>query len=169
VLDLTTFSLVLSETIAWCSERASLASPSGSLRSPELQPPASDRLGLNETQIQCVVDERRRLLHSRLHPAHDLAGGRLLVYEPDQSLCDGAAMVSSDGFFDADNVPPWDTWLGYVYDEQFNRVYLLSWVPPVFLALADDGIEANPELCIRWAVDVKHAFLRKLQTEGLLA
>jgi hypothetical protein len=86
-------------------------------------------------------------------------------------------MVASQDFFDVDNVPPWDTWLGYIYGTwehttrraRLTHLYLLSWVPPAFIALADDGIWANPEQCIRWAVDVEHDFLRQLQSVGLLA
>jgi len=140
--------------------------------------------------IQSVVETRRSLLHAhgRLH-AHDLADGRLLVYEPDMNLCDGAAELSSNGFFDVDNVPPWDTWVGCIYgtreqpatqgqrEGETNRpwraptshLYLLSWVPPPFLTLVAEGIWANPEECIRWAVDVEHDFIRQLQSVGLSA
>jgi len=34
-----------------------------------------------------------------------------LVVEPTQSLFDGAARVASSGYFDDNNVPPWDTWV----------------------------------------------------------
>lgn len=161
---------MLAETIVWCSQRPPSARPADALWSAELRPAVDSLSGLNEGLIQPVIEQRRRLLHANDHtPASNLAGGRLLVYEPDDNLFDGAAQMASDGFFDVDNVPPWDTWLGYIYEEQFKRVCLLSWVPPVFLALADDGIEANPELCIRWAVDVKHEFLRQLHSIDLLA
>jgi hypothetical protein len=178
-LDLTTFPTVLGETIAWCSERVSLASPANSLRSSELQPPPGDELWLVETQIQSVIARRRRLLPARYSsPARSLAGGRLLVYEPGGNLCDGAAPLASDDFFDVDNTPPWDTWLGYIcyiYGKGIwqhpggPQLHLLSWIPPAYLALADDGIQANPEQCIRWAVDEEHEFFRELQGVGLLA
>ena len=58
---------------------------------------------------------------------------------------DGAAKYSSNGFFDVNNVPPWDIWVA------FSEQTLVSWVPPMLLELAQKGIDANPEGCIRWA------------------
>jgi hypothetical protein len=75
----------------------------------------------------------------------NLTQGRILLYAPDENLFDGAAKYSSKGFFDVNNVPPWDTWVCY-FD-----IYLLSWVPPVLEELASAGIEVNPEQCIQWA------------------
>ncbi|MGA9980778.1 MAG: hypothetical protein WBQ08_19315 [Candidatus Sulfotelmatobacter sp.] len=77
----------------------------------------------------------------------DLAGGRLLLHAPDDNLCDGAAQCSSKGFFDVDNIPPWDTWVC------FSGKYLVSWVPPRLLELANQGVDTNPEQCILWAPD----------------
>jgi hypothetical protein len=71
--------------------------------------------------------------------------GRLLLYAPNENLFDGAAQYSSKGFFNVDNVPPWDTWVC------FFEEYLVSWVPPQLLELANAGVEANPEQCILWA------------------
>src|SRR5262249_18335876 len=114
-------------------------------------------------------------------PAADLAGGRLLIYEPGSNLCDGAAAVETEGFFDGDNMPPWDTgfWVGDKRVRGRHRrprpyTHLLGWVPPRFLDAADDGIKVNPEQCIYWAsVDawVEHAderFALELRALGLL-
>lgn len=73
--------------------------------------------------------------------------GQLLVYAPEDNLCDGAAQVQSLGFFDVDNVPPWDTWVA------MEGKYLLAWVPPQMLKFASAGVEVNPEECIKWADD----------------
>ena len=75
----------------------------------------------------------------------NLAQGRILLYSPDDNLSDGAATYPSKGFFNANNVPPWDTWVCYL-----DR-YLVSWVPPIMEELASAGIEVNPEECIQWA------------------
>ena len=40
----------------------------------------------------------------------------LLAYDPDGNLCDGWAGTVTYGFFDVDNIPPWDTWLVYVHE-----------------------------------------------------
>lgn len=82
-----------------------------------------------------------------------LTEGRIMLYAPDENLFDGAAKYSSKGFFDVNNVPPWDTWVCYVDG------YLVSWVPPVLEGLASAGIEVNPEECIQWAIP---AFLDSL-------
>jgi hypothetical protein len=42
-----------------------------------------------------------------------LAGGRLLAFALDHTLSDGAAYVATNGFFDGDNIPAWDTWITY--------------------------------------------------------
>jgi hypothetical protein len=81
-----------------------------------------------------------------------------LHFDPDQSLSDAAAMVESNGFFDADNTPPWDTWIAYVAGQpqrpgvwtSFDS-FLLCWVPAAFVELVDRAISVNPEQCLRWA------------------
>ena len=97
--------------------------------------------------VETVADNRAHKLGARKDQGkfEGLADGRLLLYSPDENLFDGAAMVASNGFFDVDNIPPWDTWICFV-----GR-YLVSWVPPQHLELANSGIEVNPEGCILWA------------------
>jgi hypothetical protein len=68
-----------------------------------------------------------------------------LIYYPFENLACGAAQVSSSGFFDVNNVPPWDIWVG------FSETAIISWVPRVFVETAQRGIDANPEGCIHWA------------------
>ncbi len=77
----------------------------------------------------------------------DLCGGRLLLYAPEDNLADGAAEYVSLGFFDVDNVPPWDTWIA-VYGK-----YLVSWVPAQLFRFVQEGLDVNPEQCILWADD----------------
>jgi hypothetical protein len=73
-----------------------------------------------------------------------LDGGRILAFLPGETLVDGAAEYESCGFFDAGNTPPWDVWIGY------HNGVLVSWVPPKLLALADAGVNVNPEECLFW-------------------
>ena len=84
----------------------------------------------------------------------NLLGGRLLCFFPDGNLCDGAAELESDGFFDVCNTPPWDTWVGYFCDETDPNSsyanYLLAYVPKQLVSLASDGVLANVEQCIMW-------------------
>jgi hypothetical protein len=75
----------------------------------------------------------------------NLTEGRILLYAPDENLFDGAAVYYSKGFFDVNNVSPWDTWVCFVDD------HLVSWVPPALEELAAAGIDVNPEKCIQWS------------------
>lgn len=121
--QLAAFRQSLAETIAWCTAHATTADPDRCLRTPALEPGQFDaKLSVKERQ-ECVahlVQTRSRLLHdaglSALTPATDLAGGRLLLFDPDGTLWDGAAPASSQGFYGDDNVPPWDCWVLYVAD-----------------------------------------------------
>jgi hypothetical protein len=94
---------------------------------------------------ELVVKRARLLKQERTEVVSEYAeGGRLLLYFPQENLADGAARVNSGGFYDDDNVPPWDIWVG------FSRGALISWVPPALIEVAQMGIDANPENCIRW-------------------
>lgn len=79
--------------------------------------------------------------------SRDLCNGRLLLFAPEDNLSDGAAEYASMGFFDVENVPPWDTWI-----VMFGK-YLVSWVPPQLFRLVQEGLDVNPEQCIVWADD----------------
>ena len=122
------------------------------LRTPSLRPApfVYPQSPAERAQIVEVVAEKRalQLRLSHRYPQSlldDLAGGRLLQYAPDENLCDGAAQYSSKGFFDVDNIPPWDIWICFI------EPYLISWVPPRLLDLASIGVDVNPEQCILWA------------------
>jgi hypothetical protein len=92
--------------------------------------------------VETLVQRRAELLPSA---AIEHRGGRLLLFTPQDSLSDGAATVASEGFFDVDNVPAWDTWL------YFDGQSLLSWVPQPLFPKVQSGMDVNPEGCIKWA------------------
>jgi hypothetical protein len=152
----------LSETAAWCS-RAILRS--SELRSRELDPsvslkvPPFDALGIEawlkikresyQRAMDAIVQRRSILLRDESTAITDVAlaqsKGRLLLYEPMETVTDGAAAVSSGGFFDLEDAPPWDTW--FLYSEGT----IFSWVPDSMIQHAQAGIDANPVDCIHWA------------------
>jgi hypothetical protein len=70
--------------------------------------------------------------------------GRLLLYEPLETVTDGASDSSSRGFFDIEDAPPWDMWFLY------SRGSIFSWVPEALAQDAQAGIDANPVDCIHW-------------------
>jgi hypothetical protein len=173
----------LAETIAWCSTRADPANPRESLRDPWLRPPQLSGFEGNDARRAAVTELVRRRAKHLYHPyggfrfpldapATDLAGGRLLIYFPDENLFDGAAELSSKGFFDVANEPAWDTWVwfcsrdgadwqpapvgGWSYPLGDSKGagydgFLVAWIPPAFLELVGWGIRVNPEACIVWA------------------
>ena len=131
--------------------RASLGPLENKLRSVSLKPTLPLDIMREEAlwaeAVTEVVNTRRQLINgiSPEQRATHEDEGRLLLYYTYVNLADGAAQQSSNGFFDADNVPPWDTWVS------FSEGVLLSWVPPSLIEAAQMGIDANPEECIRWA------------------
>ncbi|HEU4557062.1 MAG TPA: hypothetical protein VFS20_04405 [Longimicrobium sp.] len=148
------FLLRLAQTVARTIERADPANPRDSLRDPSRRPRTleSDYFAGVRTVAGGPSPSRHRA------PQGELAGGRLLVYFPDADLCDGAAELESEGFFDVFNAPPWDTWVAFAsdrtepHDSSYSN-YLIAYVPPVFVELCSAGIEVNPEQCIRWIED----------------
>jgi len=122
------------------------------LRSPQLTPSAEIShysMKTNERPIvEEVVSKRASLLASDSFngAASRQSSGRLLIYEPTENVSDGASQVSSHGFFDLYDAPPWDTWVHYA-----NSRELICWVPEALISLAQKGIDANPVDCIHWA------------------
>ena len=130
----------------------SLAPLEHQLRSSKLKPTHSIGGSYSEESIQEIVDGvidlRSSLIKSRLFREHTPSSqlrGRLLLYIPSENVSDGASRFASNGFFDADDCPPWDLWLRY------SDRALINWVPEVLFPLAQAGIDANPVECIRWA------------------
>jgi hypothetical protein len=212
VTEVETFKRRLSEVIAWCMPRVSIADPEHCLRTPALRPPdllqasrvvtnqLSDRLAREISQepgeplpklaerraqefarlyhaqmpriqaeqqasVDALAEQRARLLQlANAYPDPDerdvlvrgLSGGRLLVCTGlDESVWDGAAQAESRGFFDINDLAPWATWICYVrpQGEDNGRTgqapFLMSWVPPAFVTLVEDGVRVNPVGCMR--------------------
>ena len=148
----------LTQSEEWHQSRAllqkadplSLSTLDTQLRSAFLKPTfAMDEFANEEPWADAVAEvvaKRSRLL-GEVSPEYESSAqtqGRLLLFVPSETLMDGAAKYSSNGFFDVNNVPPWDTWVS------FSDRTLVSWVPPVLMETAQRGIDANPEACINW-------------------
>lgn len=144
----------IAEAARWCALRCADEGPGASLKEPDLAPRP---LETNRWNAVHDVSALRRALLPRDPAAADPSPGRFLVYFPDADLCDGAAAAASEDFFDDYNCPPLGTWIGY-FDDATDETdadpsysgYLLCWVPEQFAELADAGVKANPEACIRW-------------------
>ena len=162
----------LAQTIFWCASRADISNPKDSLRTPELRPRILEESRFSA--VETIAFERERLGGDEIRNAQlpkDLGGGRLLAYFPDANLCCGAAEDETNGFFDVDNVPAWDTWVAYFAGGKRHSYtsYLISWIPPQFVELVSRGIHVNPEECIVWLADAGVSFAVDLRREGLLA
>jgi hypothetical protein len=171
-MDIKTFTHCLSETIAWCGSRASLTNHKQPLRAISLNV-ETDLSGMKAEQLRQIADhifqERARLLRAENIEVSkaDLAGGRLLICYPEESVWDGASETASQGFFDDSDIPAWDTWCAYGIEERPEPAFfIVSWVPPAFIKLAQGGIEVNPVECIQWASKPDNMFTRLLKTEG---
>ena len=151
------------ETQRWCArELAAGAVPS--MRSDALtfetlhngRADAVTSLGLNRS---------RALWGKKVVERKNTHKGRFLVYFPDEQLACGAAEVATEGFFDVFNTPPWDTWVSW-FEEDGG--YLLCWVPGPFVERVAEGIDVNPEECIRWIEETDVGVKAALRELGLL-
>jgi hypothetical protein len=150
----------LGQAIAWCRPRVDTSNPGGCLRSDRLRPwiLQTDRAAM----VRSLGVDRARLDPNvtKALPAgarNDLDGGHLLLYLPDQQLADGAAEQASNGFFDMDNTPPWDSWVALVRDSRADvssRDQLICYVPAELRDFVQRGIDVNPEGGILW---LRHA------------
>ena len=151
----------LSETVVWCLRRSL---QHDQFRSRELDPSAFLRIPpFGESNIGVWLERKRESYQSAIiainanrsvlvrdmnievaDPAVAGSKGRLLLYEPLETVTDGASGSSSRGFFDIEDAPPWDTW--FLYSEGS----ILSWVPEALVQDAQAGIDANPVDCIHW-------------------
>ena len=160
----------LAETLAWCAALTQKPNVSPSLRSDRLSPRLFHRgaddmvCSVGRTRAWCVKDS----VPSGVSAWPDPLGGRLLIYFPHADLCDGAAQLQSQGFFDVFNTPPWDTWIGYFCDQRSTdlsyKSYLLAYVPVSIVELASEGIDVNPEQCIQWLTDAPVAMRDRIAT-----
>jgi hypothetical protein len=169
------FAVRLGQTIAWCESRADIGAPEASLRYVQLRPRLleHDRV----TSVHGVVRQRASYPPASEAPtviSRDIfRGGRLLAHFPDADLADGAAELETGGFFDVNNVPPWDTWVGLFRDpaagDSSYAEYLVAWVPAAFVPLAGRGIDVNPEECVAWLSETPTRLAAELRARDLLA
>jgi hypothetical protein len=96
-----------------------------------------------------------------------LAAGRLLVWQRDDTIDDGAGEAETGGYLDESDMPPWDTWVAYV-DVESCSPYLVSWVPRQFLACIGRAIDCNAYGALYWLQGTNLMLTRVLDEDGLL-
>ena len=95
---------------------------------------------INQTRSQLL-----RTANAETSEADALSNNELLLYEPLETVTDGAAEAASLGFYNLEDAPPWDTWFMYADHAIF------CCIPESAITRAQAGIEANPVDCIHWA------------------
>lgn len=164
------FFLRLEQTISWCSEKGSTSDPKNSLRRLKPHLEWSDLCSL-EHRIWSVAYYREREINDfeqnrSVEVPFSLRGGRLLVYIPDRNLHCGVEEEESLGFFDIDNIPPYDTWVHLVEGSEYplrENDFLISWVPPFFVDLVQRTLDVHMEDCIVWLDEYKHPLVEVLR------
>lgn len=158
----------LSETVAYCASVPAASDPISSLRSPALRPdgmlhvtewsaqPPEPHWDHWMDQIACSRSDNLRATGAYPPPVTGgLEGGRVMLFFPDEQLADGASAEASDGYFDLDNIPPWDTWMWIEDDPPHAGAgftwWIATYVPPALVDRAERGRWANPEQCLQWA------------------
>lgn len=105
--------------------------------------------------INRIVSTRSVLLNESgvdLIPISELHHyGRIMVFDPDSTTCDGAPEAESACFIDIGDAPPWDTWLAvgsqlnsikfYKPGHDINDTYLIAWVPKSHYFYANGAVE----------------------------
>jgi len=124
---------------------------------------------LGSSRLETVDDvriARERLVGnkriSRDPPSEATNGGRLIAYNPDGNLACGMSEGETRGYFDVNNIPPWDTWVALLDapNAKFFETSLIAWVPPLFVPLVQAGIDVIPERCVMWLEDCPAALQR---------
>ena len=142
------FNRSLVETVTWCVPRVRTDEPQWCLRSPELAPAealedADDPTFWNDERIVDAVVLKRSALSGPLSP-EPLATGRLLLCRFDRTNHNYGSAEMSRFFFDGNDNPPWDCWVGVV------GTALVAWVPEQLVALAEAGIAVECTKTLSW-------------------
>jgi len=146
----------LNETIIWCTYKANYLQAEESTRTIDVSSVSRMGYGNSNTEdrqeiVNEVCEARRRLLAADglivTKDKQDLAGGKILIYEIDNTDSCGLSPVESNGYIDGDDMPGWDTWFHFLQHPTRGDC-ILSWVPPSFIVLTMDAIDVNPFDCI---------------------
>jgi len=124
---------VVQEAAVWCEDKFRAGELGISLRTPEFQPqvvpfPNATGLGTLQAAVSFVTEQRRKML---LNLPNRRPSGHVLVSEFNRSISSGESESATNGFYDIDDLLPWDTWI-YSFEVSFYgepEVILLSWVP----------------------------------------
>jgi len=157
--------LRLSETVSWIELNANINDLGASIRTSLFQPPFMSlpsearliHLLDQPHQVWAAVEHvclaRRKALEQygiNVKPTTpDLTQGRLLVTTIDTDRC-GEAAILSDGFYDLNDLPGWDTWFCFSSTPApFGAIF--CWVPNRLVETASSGMLGIPAESVKWA------------------
>lgn len=106
---------------------------------------SSTYVDLFSVMIKQVIERRNRMI-KKSHQGWVVAG-RILIFDPSSTMYDGIAEEVTEGFFDSDDLPPPEFWLG------MNGGKLAAFIPSVFASRANEGVECCLGGCLEWATD----------------
>lgn len=115
--------------------------------------------------INKIVSTRSALLNESgvdLIPISELHHyGRIMIFDPDSTVTDGAPEAESACYIDIGDTPPWDTWLAlgaqlnrmcfYNSGYDINPGFLIAWVPKSHYFYANGAVEVACVDNFAWA------------------
>jgi hypothetical protein len=113
--------------------------------------------GSRKSVVQSVIAKRSQRLRSKhevIKSGKWSQAGRLIACRPDLNLSEGAMLVATAGYFDYEELPPYDTWVGFVFEPNFMS-FLISWVPDAYIHVVAEGLAVSSTECAIWLDDLK--------------
>jgi hypothetical protein len=152
------FEHLLKQTILWCETRIDTDSPRTCLRSLELRPDLEslqykdDDIWIYPQLVDEVIHKRQlqfasSAISSRPERGHQ-STGRLLLVAQDYSNHNNLTSHLTGGFFDYNDVPPWDTWVILI------EGILVCWIPGEFRAMVHEAMQYEAMGILAWTDDL---------------
>lgn len=137
------------DAAAWCHLHLNAFKPSTSLRTLAFAPDVfnSDHFHIVRKVMISRASELDKNDSAKV-PVSSALLGRILVYEPILGMYDCLAEGETDGFFDANDCPPGDLWIGFIRDAKTS--YVLSWIPDYLIDVTESGIDVTCGGSLYW-------------------
>ncbi len=147
------------QAFVWCDFAKDIKEPRSSLRTLEFGPAFFESNGFHV--VNHIIHARKYKLESlKKNVSSSFSINNVMVYEPDSTVFDGLSESETEGFFDINDCPPWDTWIGFLNIK--GHRYLLSWVPDGFEHYVNEGYEVNCVECFYWLKDSEEHWAKEL-------
>lgn len=148
----TEFAQLAFETEAWCIVHFDAKDARASLRRADTRPPnypTEPRAWPSDVPDDAygfVAAKRRELLgRFQIELRPKLRAGRLLVTDLFSNLAHGLAEVDTRGFFNGNDIAPWDSWVTKLDS------FLVSWVPNSLITIVErELIQTCPTESFGW-------------------